>query len=269
MNLKGKYIFFGLIALMGLIILSFSAQTKVESTNNLIVKVKQLKSSYVLGEIVPLDIEVKNQGDLDAYLFGTDVGSGYLHILISQSGDTYKKYSNGTWGDKKTKGKVLKPSEIINSTATVLSNTVPDVSGLSDTAISHFKNKQLMTAYAFPKAGDYYLKAVLIVPSEDGNIEISSDPIKIIIKEPAGADSQVWNLIKDRSDFAYFIQNGELVDFKSPEKEAKFQQGVESIINKHPDSFYAESLKASLEKFRASEEKRKAFEEKIKGGKPD
>lgn len=250
--------------MFGLIILSFSAQTKIKSTNNLIVEVKQPKSSYVLGEIISLNIEVENQGELDAYLFGADVESGYLHILISQSGDVYKKYSNATWGNKKTKGRILKPSELIRSTATVLSNTTPDISSLSDTAILHFKDKQLMTAYAFPKAGRYYLKAVLIVPGEGKNIEVSSEPIEINITEPVGSDLQVWNLIKDRGDFAYFIQNGELVDFKNPKEQAKFQQEVEGILNKHPDSFISNQIEKSLEKFHVTEEKRREYLERIK-----
>lgn len=262
MNIKGKYMFFGSIALCGLIAFSLLAQTKIESTNNLTVEVQQLKSSYILGEIVSLNIEIKNQSEFDIYLFGTDVESGYLQILISQDGNTFKKYSNGTYKDKK--GKVIKPSEVIKSTATVLSNAVPGTSGLSDIAVAHFTDKQLMTIYAFPKSGDYYLKVFLGIPSKDGNREFESKPIKITITEPVGEDLQIWNLIKDRGDFAYFIQNGKLVDFKSPEKQEKFLQEVEAILNKYPDSFYASALRQSLDKFKANEAKLIEFQEKIK-----
>lgn len=264
MNIKGKYMFFGSITLCGLIAFSLLAQTKIESTNNLTVEIKQLKSSYILGEIVSLDVEIKNQSEFDTYLFGTDVESGYLQILISQDGYTFKKYSNGPWGNKDKRGKVIKPSEIIKSTATVLSNVLPGTSGLSDSAILRFKDKQIMTVYAFPKPGDYYLKAVLGIPSEDGNREFESKPIKITITKPIGEDLQVWNLIKNRGDFAHFIQNGQLVDFKSPEKQAKFQQEVEEILNTYPNSFYASSLRQSLDKFKANETKLLEFQEKIK-----
>ena len=264
MNIKRKSIFWISIIIFGLIVFSLLVQGKTESTNNLTVEVQQLKSSYMLGEIVSLNIEIKNQSESDIYLFGTDVESGYLQILISQDGNTFKKYSNSTWGNKNKRGKVIKPLEIIKSTATVLSNAVPGTSGLSDSAVLRFKDKQIMTVYAFQEIGDYYLKVFLGIPSEDGNREFESKPIKITITEPIGEDFQVWNLIKDRGDFAYFIQNEDLVDFKSPEKQAKFQQDIEEILNTYPNSFYASSLRQSLDKFKANEARLIEFQKKVK-----
>jgi hypothetical protein len=266
-NYKMKSTKLNFIALLLCILWSTIGFTdsKAQSYNqNITLQVESTKESYILGEIVLFNVEVKNQSEIDTYLYGTDVESGYLHVLISQDGYTFKRYSNGTWGHKNQKGKVIKPLEVIKSTATVLSNVLPGTSGLSDSAILYFKNKQLMTIYAFPKSGDYYLKAVLVIPNKDGNIEVSSEPLKITITEPIGEDFQVWKLIKDRGDFAHFIQNGQLVDFKNPEKQAKFLQDVEEILNTYPNSFYASSLRQSLDKFKASEAKLLEFQEKIK-----
>jgi hypothetical protein len=77
---------------------------------------------------------------------------------------------------------------------------------------------------------------------------------------------EVWYRIKDNGDIGYFLQEGEIVRgrYHKPEERAKFQQEVERLLNQYPNSFYAQSLRQSLDKFKANEEKRKASLEKMK-----
>jgi hypothetical protein len=255
--MKGKFILLGSMLLSVLFFVSLLAKTTVNSSNDLVISINQLKSNYSLGEIVALNLEIKNQSNKDIYLFGATVDSGYVKILVSDDGKNYKEYSGANWGNKKSKGKTIKAAESIISDAKILSNSVPDTSNLSDVAVRGFADKQLMTVYAFSKAGDYFVKAVLIIPNKGGNTRIESEPLKVRIAEPEGDDLEVWNKIKDRADFAYFIQEGEFVDFRNLDEKLKFQQEIDEIVYQYPNSLLGNQVKQSLDKFTSSEEKRK------------
>ena len=243
-----------LITIVGAVFSSSTLKT-VSSENNIVISAIPAQSKFTLGEPVSIDIEIINQGDSEVYLHGTTAQSGYVKFFISDDGKKFKEYRNGAWGHKKTKGFVLLPNSPIRSQATILANSIPSTSHLNDKAIREITAKRLVSAYAFPKAGSYFFKTVLVIPNQNGNKEIESETIRIQIEEPQGKDLEVWSKIKERPDFAYFIQNGELVDFRSYEEKAKFLQEVEQILTGYPDSLYSESLRQSRAKFRASEAK--------------
>ncbi len=267
--MKGKFIFLAFVILTTATIFSFIVLQKTAfSKNNLIVEISQSKSNYLLGEIVPINIKIINQGNSDVYLRGATPQSGYVKILISDDGKIFKEYDNGNWGNKKMKGLTIAPNQTINSQANILANSIFSTSHLNAKSASEIVNKKVMTVYAFPKAGEYYLKAVLVIPNKDGNEEIESESVQITIEEPQGKDLEIWNRIKDRADFAYFIQEGEMVDFRSLNEQTKFEAEIEYILQKYPNSFYAESLRQSLDKFQAAEAKRQETMQKLKQKQP-
>ena len=94
--------------------------------------------------------------------------------------------------------------------------------------------------------------------------------MKITITEPNGENLDVWNKIKDNGDIGYFLQEGDLIRgrYYTAEERAKFQQEVQQIISEHPNSFYAQSLRQSLDKFRASEAERQEYMKKLYKQKP-
>jgi hypothetical protein len=112
----------------------------------------------------------------------------------------------------------------------------------------------------FKESGNFQLKFFIAQDEKKW-----SNVNNVVIKEPEGEDLEVWNKIKDKKSFAYFIQNAEILGSNiDPEETAKFQAEVEDILQKYPNSFYAQSLRQSLDKFKANEAKRQEFQEKIK-----
>jgi hypothetical protein len=221
------------------------------------------KDTFTLGEILPLRVLFTNEGEypisIENYL---DAKDGNINILVSQDGKTYKSYSNSYWGtsDIKHQKLLLKPSQQNNTFVNILWNYVPSVSN-----VSKLSSKQILTNYVFEGKGNYFVKVSFTVSLENKVVEIESEPIKITIEEPKGEDLEVWNKIKDNGSFAYFIQEGDmLIPSYKAEERAKFQAEIEDILNKYPNSFYAEPLRQSLDKFKISEAKRLAFEEKLK-----
>lgn len=238
--MKNKIIYVGCFVIIATVfIASILAQVK-PNQEKLEITVKSSAYVYALGETVPLDIEIKNNTEQDVVLSGTSAESGYLQFFISEDRQgEYKKYSNAGWGNKNTKPKVLKFSDAVTSKATILCNAVPELSHLNADAAKEASTGKIVTTYALPEPGDYYIKAVLIIPNPDNPVKIESEAVQITITEPIGADLEVWNKIKDRSDFAYFLQEGvfSIPENKSTER-AKFQQEIEQIISRFPDSLY-------------------------------
>lgn len=261
--MKKKLIFFSGLLIFASLILVYSQveQHSKSNSNELEVTVESAKSTYFLGELVLLNFEINNNTASDVYLGGTKLNSGYLTISISFSDNKFKKYRAVGTG-KKTSPTLLKKGEQAKSSSKILWNA-----NLAENCSNceAYKETDILTYYAFPAAGSYHIKAVLHVSDGKELKQIESEPIKITIKEPSGEDLEVWNQIKDNGDFAYFIQEGNFrIPSYKPEERAKFEQKIEQIINQHPNSFYAESLRQSLVKFRANEEKRKAYLEKRK-----
>jgi hypothetical protein len=207
------------------------------------------KDSYLLGETVFFDFEVKNNSSADIRVKGLDLDSRYITLYISFEGKTYKQYKHSRIKDQK--GGLFKAGQIKKSRSGVLWNLSPVETS------ANWKEKaetEILTYYAFPQPGIYFVKAVLQIPSNENPIKIESKPIQIIINEPTGEDLNVWNLIKDRSDIGYFIQEGEPRAYKEDEKQ-KLIQEVEKIIKDYPNSLLTNQIKQSLEKFRLNEAK--------------
>lgn len=263
--MKSKRIYFLLIVFT--LVISAIAQINNKqnfSNGNLNIKITSSKDSYSIGELVHFSLQIANISNSEVFLKGIDVESHYAKIFISKNKTAYQEYKSPK-PVIKSKGTFLRSGEIAQSTSTILYNIKPKTVGLSYDAAKEVSNGKILTDYAFPEAGEYYIKAVLYIPNKEGNKQIESEPVKITIEEPQGEDLEVWNKIKDSGDFAYFIQEGDMriLPYK-PEERAKFQEEVEDILNKYSNSFYASSLRQSLDKFRASEAKRLEFQEKMK-----
>jgi len=221
------------------------------------------KQNYVTGEIIDVGIEVTNASESDITLGGADIKSGYVLIFISTSKEGFRQYIPG--GVRvKTPRIVIQQGKTIQSETTIFWNAVHDTAGLSDYAIRSIQNDQLMTNYAFPKAGTYYVKAVLIIPGET-MAKIESQPIPITVNDSLGDDLEIWNLIKDDGDVGYFMQYGSVRNpHLSAEARAEFEVRMEQIAVKFPSGVHAERIRQSLAKYEAAELRRKGFQENLK-----
>lgn len=264
---KGIFIIVGILFLCCVVGLSYSKY--VESSNKIYLKINFPKSTYKLGEIASLGIEITNKHSEVIYLSGEAIDTMKIKISAGSNNDFKDYYGNSrnflVDGDYHIK---INPNETINRQQAILWNFKPDVSGLNSDAAKPVLEGRISTDYAFSEAGTYFVKAVLILKSEEP-IVIESESIKITIEEPVGKDLEVWNKIKNNGNYAYFIQEGDIrISAYKTEERAKFQQEVEEIINQYPNSFYAESLRQSLVKFKSNEAKKQKFLEKIQKEKP-
>lgn len=248
----------------------------VDGQLKLELKLTPSETSLVVGETIKLDFEVINKTDgMVTFMNTLNPKSGYLNVFISK--DSYRnfnQYLGAGWGksDKISGNISLKPNESVTNSAYIFWNGKPKISNsIAPDVIKRAIEGKIMTDYAFPEAGDYYVKAsyLIYLTTQAKPILVESEPIKITIEEPVGEDLEVWNKIKDNGNFAYFIQEGDILipSYKTKERE-KFHREVEQIINQYPNSFYAESLQQSLEKFQAEEAKRQEAMQKLKQKQP-
>lgn len=239
--MRYKYLFsivVGFVFLLGITNLSYSQSN---SAQKLRLSIDSPKKLYKLGEVINLSFALTNESDkpitfLD--IFGT--GSGYLNLEISQNNEDFYKFSHPRWGRLDGDGTTtLKPNETVTASANIFWEWV----------------KQDVPAAAFIEPGIYRIKARynIHIEKEENSILMKSEPVQITLEQPVGEDLQVWNIIKNNGDIAHFIQEGypRIPDYK-PEERARFLREVEQIIIDHPNSFYAESLRRSLDKFEAA-----------------
>jgi hypothetical protein len=263
--MKNKKLFISLVVFCTFSFLLFvlginKVETMVSSQTeqpNLDVKITPSKLSYIQGEVIVLDVEVTNNGSSDIFVKGADVRSGYLNTFIASDDQKFKQYTPGGVRGK-TSGFYIKPGQTIKSQATVLWNKKPRPQELG----AVYAKDLIKTDYAFPEPSVYLIKASLLIPGET-RIVIESVPIQIVVNEPVGNDLKVWNLIKNKPEIGYFLQQDEFRTYKDDEKE-KLLKEVKQIAEEYPHGILSNQLGQSLEKFRESEKRRKEFLENLK-----
>lgn len=255
--MKHKYIFFIVLSVTGFFGVVGVDHSMSNSQDDLKLTLRASKEAYKLGEKIDFSIRLSNTGKTNLHLmdeFGT--GTGFLHLECTKNGKDFFGCSDPSWGTLD----FVNPTTRLKSGETIFTST----SILWDWKV------QDVPTYIFLESNVYYVTAryTAHLQNENGEIvqyELKSEPIKIEIMEPQGEDLEVWNKIKEDGNFAYLIQYGEIrIPSYKTEERVKFTQKVWEIISTKPNSFYAQSLHASLEKFKASEAKRKAFQEQIK-----
>jgi len=269
--MKVKIIMSFLVFLTLLVIVAtFSSDTKAVnqeiSFSNLTLRVKPEKNTYLLGETINLHVELANETNVPISFHQCTINPnlGYLKIFIATSNGLFKEYRSPVQGakDKLCGESSLTPAQIISSQMSILWNSELPTSHLNADAAKKVSEGKITTDYSIPLAGVYFVKTVLYFPNKP-KLEIESQPIQIAVNEPVGDDLEVWNRIKDNGEFAYFIQQGELLTPKDEERK-KLLKEIEQIAEKYPNSFLTGQMKRSLGKFRINEEKRKEMLEKAR-----
>ena len=259
-----QLVFLGL-SIIFLGVFSFGTiQVKANLSNPLILTVNSAKQSYMLGEPAELSFTLTNSSNKDTLVGCFGLSNGDFQILTSQNNKDFLEYT-GDWAviDATCSG-ILKPDNKIEIPFTKIlwNSKIEDSNIIASGVIERARKGKIVSYYAFPEAGIYFIKAKSL------DLKIESEPIQITIKKPVGEDLEAWNKIKDNGDFAYFLQEGEfrIPSYKNEER-AKFQSEVEDIINQYPNSFYAQSLRQSLDKFKSNEAKRQELRQKLQNQK--
>lgn len=225
----------------------------------LTLQVKSDKSSYLPGELITLDFRMSNDSKETVMLpKSVDVWSGHLQVFISDETNDYKVYEGPRWGLADVKGgsaATLAPGDSFKTTATVLHNHRLETSHLNDNSAAQISKGLIRTEYVLPEPGLYFIKPVLIDDALQNKIE--SEPVRVVIEEPAGVDLEVWKKIKDDGNYARFIQTGGLVERADGPKTKRVVATLEEIENSQPNSRYFGQIRMALAKRRAILEKNK------------
>ena len=251
-----------LLALLGNFLINFAS-----ASNEVEIKVTVPRTEFLLGEIVPVDIGVKNITNVPLQ---TSLSPGIK--VTSKKDNVYKSYApprNSFTIDGYDAPLILRPQEQKWTRQSVFWNYKPQVSHLNKDAAKPEIENRILSDYVFTEGGVYLIKGCTALLINGKWKVVDSDPIEITITEPVGDDLEVWNKIKDNGEFAHFLQEGDMTrGYHKPEERAKLQQAVEEILGDHPNSFYAQSLSQSLARFKAIEAKRQQSVQRMQLAKP-
>lgn len=253
------------IAVLGLAVVA-SSYALTEGHLELVIRSE--RTSYSLGEPIQFDFEIKNTSNKNIVILnGLGHLDGYLSVWISKEGKPFEKYDHTKWGIMdSSKITTVRPNESVINKALIFWNNKPKFSNSVASDIAERASVgRIMTDYAFPEAGTYYVKASYSIFEADQAeaMRIESPPVKINITEPTGDDLKVWNIIKDRGEFAYFIQESEFpISSHKTRERTEFEEEIQQIVDRYPNSLIVNQMERSLQRFRASEEKiRKASQQ--------
>lgn len=236
-------------------------QIKTESAN-LSFKGKINKETFTLGEPISVEFEISNEGETSIGVHTGGVETGFLKVFIASQDGEYKEYFGYGWGLKMGRISNLDSKESRKyKVATILWQGKPDISGLNEQAAKEKLKGKIITEYALPEPGVYFIKGISYVGENATPIE--TQPIQIVINEPVGDDLKVWNQIKSNREIALLMQTGEFDTGKDGEK-AKLVKEVEQILEKYPNSTYSSYLNSNLEKFKTKEARRNEFHKNVK-----
>lgn len=248
----------GLIVVLGTaIVLSQSEGSTSEDIKRLTLQVKADKETYLPGETITLNFKMLNNSTGPVLLpRNADVQSGHLQVFVADESSRYSKYVGPRWGLADAiggKAVKLQPGESFETSATVLHNQRVETAHLSEIAAAEIAKGRIQTDYVLPEPGMYFIKAVLV---DDHLVnQIESEPVRIIIEEPQGADLEVWNKIKGDGDFALFMQTGELRERPDGPKTKQVVATLKEIESSYPTTRYIGKIRAGLAKRRALLEK--------------
>ncbi|MHC4405822.1 MAG: hypothetical protein ACYTG0_39760 [Planctomycetota bacterium] len=189
---------------------------------------------YVLGEPVRLFVSVKNVTDrpVEAWKWLVEGTEPEIQVFISTDGKQFAKYSGGAFGfsDYPRETEVIDPGKSTDYSLRVL--------------YAHKPANRL----AFGEPRTYWIKAQYPLVNSDSvrrrmaRTLFDSNTIAIDVKEPEGADAEVWEIVQT-PEFLRFLQTGYV-----PREDGDLVGKAAELLKSAPESSYAEALKYALRK---------------------
>lgn len=210
------------------------------------------KSEYALGEVVEIAFELRNYTHKTLEIAKPSVFSGNLRLFISTDGETYKEYCGPDWGmlDARRQAVELKPSEAIETAATVAYNNPMPTDHLTPLYANPIRRSQIDSEYAIAEAGMHWFKAVY----RNGKLTTESEPVRVKISEPTGNEQALWEQMKTDGSFALFMQTGNTKNYPGSSEEEEFMQRLERITAEHPGTEVSRLIGERFIKHRAAQE---------------
>ncbi|WP_406698476.1 hypothetical protein V5E97_06310 [Singulisphaera sp. Ch08] len=225
------------------IVLSLSATSGARAGGERIsVEVKATSTRFLIGEPVTLDLIVRNTTAMELVTY--EVLTAELEaqgVFIAQDEGAFKQFLRGGLGYGLGNWITLGPGKRLLYRLRVL-YTPPR----SNTAFTEEeKSRFLPGGLAFDRSENYRIKVVypLRLKGDDRSVPIDSNVVAIRVREPEGADAQVWRRIRE-DDVLAFIQTGDV-----PIDREMIVSTVVDLLEAFPNSGYRLALRHALRRF--------------------
>lgn len=226
------------------------------------------KKEIQLGDPVKFALNFSNDGEEPIRVPSGGVASGNLRVLVSSTDQEYRVYNTSGWGRFPERVVTLNSGQsvdVADSKAAILWNAVPDYSNLNMDAAktADRMEKRILTNYAFPEAGIYFIKVTscLIDEIKGCAIPIESNIVQINVVEPFGGDFEAWKILKQNHQLGFFLQH------------ARFPDGIEKssviaktnfVIESYPHGSISSRLKENLKQFHIDDKQRVIYIDRLK-----
>lgn len=223
----------------------------IEASSNIVsLKVASEKKEYYLGEVVSVETRLTNNTSKPLYIHGDSRNGTVIKIAFNQD-STYRMYSPPSLGftlDGVNVPDTVAPHKTLARNKNILWNDKPDVSHLNADAARPIVEGRILTDYAMPEAGTYFVKFCAIIEVNGKMTTFESKPIEIIVKSPEGADRPIWKEIKENGNLGRFLQTSEFPrrTYRWVDEQNEFEGKIRELIHANPNGIYAESLRRNL-----------------------
>ncbi len=212
----------------------FSSDEKSESFSGLTIQLSSEKDIYLPGEPVVFTLQLENRtlSPVPVRKTALDMRYGWITPKIAYEDGTFRTHIGPQFGiiDAFIRPSQLDPGKKITTSFQILYNVISKL------------RHDLQTNYAFSRPGAYLVRLRLdsVVPEQI----IYTEPVRIEITSPKGADAAVWKLLQTK-DAASFLNDGSPFSYNDTSIAKEFEQ----IIARYPDSTYTPHMRRSLKFF--------------------
>ena len=160
--------------------LTDAQESKAEPRSKLEIELSSIKTSFILGEPVQIDVRLVNEGEEDLLMdLPLSMESGSLQVLVASEKFEYGRYLGPGWGADEINIQFhLKPKESLSDHALLLWNKAPKTEHLSDDWGMRAKEGLVPTEYVFNHPGTYRIKVMF----QSQAIKSTSNEIQVIIR---------------------------------------------------------------------------------------
>jgi hypothetical protein len=160
---------------------------------SLVLKVEADKSEIRLGELLNLELELKNPTSTSVGSVHFDPSYGTLAVLVSRNGGSFQRYFAPGWGTKQNvsgPNEVAAGSTVYRSLEILFNHSVPGREDLLDAEI------------AIDQPGTYQFKVTLT--DDESRQKIAAPIIQINVVFPTTSSEQgIWQEIRNNSELGY------------------------------------------------------------------
>lgn len=274
--MRNRFTFTLILFVTALILVGSIAFSKSGTSSEVELRLLVPGKAFTLGEIVPYEILLKNRGTSRVYV-PADVIQEIAIEVSTGSTKQFKRYvgpGRDFSVDGVRPGLEILPQDSQKIRGTIFWNRTPDLSHLNQDRASELVRERILENLVFTEAGEYWIKARMEVrqdsfQNDPGDaqparvISLESAPVKIVVNKLTGPDLEVWNRIRDNTDIAFFIQEGDLlVPAHKAEARSNLRREIEWIIDEYPKSTIVKQMKSNLRKLDLMEEKMRKAEKR-------